>query len=244
MKRLFFFSILIGFLFVTACSKKEDETKPAQLAPGTHKVKVVESHNASNYTYIKASENNNEFWIAVPAMEVKTGDEITFSQYMEMKDFQSPTTKQTFKSILFVSDASKGSAMPAPMHGMGNTGSMTGGMGAMHAPNTQKEDIKITPLQGGMTIAQIYAKKESLAGKTIKVRGKVVKYNPDIMDRNWIHIQDGTGSQDSYDILVTSAGKASVGQTIVVEGKIAVNKDFGAGYKYPVLIEDATVKAE
>ena len=85
---------------------------------------------------------------------------------------------------------------------------------------------------------------DKLNGKIIRIRGKVVKYNPEIMGRNWIHIQDGTGSTGNYDLMVTSKDQTSVGQIIIVEGKVATNKDFGAGYTYKVMIEDANVKVE
>ena len=85
---------------------------------------------------------------------------------------------------------------------------------------------------------------DQLNGQIIRIRGKVVKYNPEIMGRNWIHIQDGTAIRDGYDLMVTSKDQTSVGQIIAVEGKVATNKDFGAGYTYKVMVEDATVKVE
>jgi hypothetical protein len=83
-----------------------------------------------------------------------------------------------------------------------------------------------------------------LNGKTVKVRGKVMKYNPGIMGTNWIHIQDGTAFQDDFDLLVTSDTQVQLGQVITAEGKIVTNKDFGSGYAYKVLIEEAKVKVE
>ena len=102
----------------------------------------------------------------------------------------------------------------------------------------------LKPAKDGKTIEQVYAASAKLAGKSVKVRGKVVKYNPDILGKNWVHIQDGTGSPGSNDILVTTAGEAKRGDTVLVEGKVALHKDFGAGYKYSLLIEDAKVTVE
>jgi uncharacterized membrane protein YcgQ (UPF0703/DUF1980 family) len=110
--------------------------------------------------------------------------------------------------------------------------------------STPKLDVKIEHIKDGKTVEQIYNTMDQLNGKTIKIRGKVVKYNPEIMGRNWIHIQDGTESGGSYDLMVTSKDQTSVGQIITVEGKVATNKDFGAGYTYKVMIEDANVKVE
>ena len=146
-----------------------------------------------------------------------------------MKNFKSETLNRTFESVLFVDDAKKA---PTGMD-----------MKNMH-PNIKsqkKGDLNIKPLPDGQTIAQIYMEKDVLKGKSVKVKGKVVKYNPDIMNRNWIHIQDGTGNENNYDLLVTSNDKTKIGDVIVAEGTLALDKDFGAGYAYKVLIENAKI---
>jgi hypothetical protein len=70
----------------------------------------------------------------------------------------------------------------------------------------------------------------------------VVKYNPGIMGKNWIHLRDGTGSaaDNTNDILVTSANEARIGEVYTVKGIVRVDKDFGSGYSYKVLIEEAS----
>jgi len=104
----------------------------------------------------------------------------------------------------------------------------------------------IKPAEGGQTIKQIYAGQAKLAGTTISVRGKVVKYNSMILGKNWLHLQDGTGSaaNDNNDLTVTTDASAAVGDTVLVSGKVSTNRDFGAGYKYSVMIEDAKVTVE
>lgn len=97
---------------------------------------------------------------------------------------------------------------------------------------------------GGYTVADIYARKASLNGKKVKIRGKVVKYNGNIMSRNWLHIQDGTGKPGSNDLTITTINKAEVGKVVLVEGKLSADKDFGANYKYSVIVEGATVTVE
>jgi hypothetical protein len=101
----------------------------------------------------------------------------------------------------------------------------------------------VDPIAGGVTVGQIWTDRDDLAGKTVTVRGQVVKFNGGILGTNWIHIQDGSGdpTAGTHDITVTSAAVASVGDVITVTGPVAVDKDFGAGYRYPVLIEDAAV---
>ena len=107
-----------------------------------------------------------------------------------------------------------------------------------------EQTISVEPLDGGKTIAQIFSEKESLKNKTVKVRGKVVKFNSGIMNRNWIHIQDGTDNEGEYDLLITSDESAKVGDIIIAEGQLSTDKDFGAGYFYPVLVEDAKIIIE
>lgn len=91
------------------------------------------------------------------------------------------------------------------------------------------------------TVEGLYQDKAKLSGHEVQVRGKVVKVNNGVMQRNFLHIQDGTGKQGSNDLTVTSQETAEVGDEVVVTGKLAVNKDFGAGYTYPILLEEARI---
>ena len=93
-------------------------------------------------------------------------------------------------------------------------------------------------------VEELYAKKEKLNGKKVTVKGKVVKFSPGIMGKNWIHLQDGSGKQGTNDITITTDQNTAIGENIVVTGNLVTNKDFGGGYKYEVIIEEATVKAE
>lgn len=236
MHRLSFIILLLLAIGFTACEKKEEpkenaSKQAAMPAENMHKVVVLDNMNASQYTYLKVKENDSEYWIAVPQMEVQKGETLYFGKSMEMKNFHSETLNKTFDSILFVDHVSK---TPNEMTSVPNHPKL----------NTVKEDVSVKPVSGGKTIAQIYTDKGSLAGKTVKVRGKVTKFNPNIMGRNWIHIQDGTASASNYDLMITSKDIVKVGDVVIAEGTVAVNKDFGAGYSYPVMIEDANVKAE
>lgn len=109
----------------------------------------------------------------------------------------------------------------------------------MNEAKTGKQDIKTEPAAGGVTIAALFSDKKTYSGKTVKVRGKVTKVNPSIMGKNWIHLQDGTEFEGNFDLTVTSDFVPEIGSTITVEGKIALDKDFGYGYSYPVIMEEA-----
>ncbi len=92
-------------------------------------------------------------------------------------------------------------------------------------------------------IETVWKTRTTLAGKTIAVRGKVVKFNGGILGVNWIHVQDGTGKETdrTNDITVTSDAGAKIGETITATGVVGINKDLGSGYNYPVIIEKATI---
>lgn len=91
------------------------------------------------------------------------------------------------------------------------------------------------------TVAALHQNKAALAGQTIRAQGKVVKVNNNIMGRNFIHVQDGTGDASSNDLLVTSKQTAAVGDQVSISGVVVVNRDFGSGYSYPLLIEEASI---
>lgn len=111
--------------------------------------------------------------------------------------------------------------------------------------STEVDLAGIAKADGGKTVAEVYAEKDTLAGTAVAVRGKVVKVNAGIMDKNWLHVRDGSGEEGTNDLTVTTTAELpAVGATVLVNGTLAVNKDFGMGYLYPVILEDATVTVE
>lgn len=102
----------------------------------------------------------------------------------------------------------------------------------------EKINVTVEPCEGCITISNLLANKQSYSGKVIKVKGKVTKFNPEIMGKNWVHIQDGSEFRGAFDLTITTDKKVSVGETITFEGKIVLDKDFGYGYFYSVLMEE------
>jgi hypothetical protein len=105
----------------------------------------------------------------------------------------------------------------------------------------EKEQITIEQTSGVTTISQLYADLKKYDGQTIRVKGKVTKVNPAIMNKNWIHLQDGTEYNGQFDLTVTTDQEFQVGSVVTIEGKIALDKDFGYGYSYKVLLEEGTI---
>jgi hypothetical protein len=103
----------------------------------------------------------------------------------------------------------------------------------------------IAKAEGGQTVAEVFAGSDQLEGKSVVIRGKVVKVNANIMGKNWLHVRDGSGEEGTNDLTITSTGTApEVGDTVLVTGTVALNRDFGMGYQYPVIVEDAEVTVE
>ena len=228
--------LLFAVAMIFAGCKTESETSSDQnmninkvSENSSHAAKVEEKIDAANYTYLQVTENDNTYWIAVTRMEIEIGETVYFSQAMEMKNFKSESLERTFESVLFVQDASK---FPIQQAGEDPHKNLT---------SRQDDEISIETPQGRKSVEQIYNEKESLNGKTVKVKGKVVKVNQNIMNRNWIHIQDGTGDETNSDLVVTSQNVVAVGDIVTAEGIVASDKDFGAVYFFPIIVEDAKI---
>lgn len=223
--------LLIGF---TGCVKKNKVPTAQQSAnPGMHEVKVEEVIQSSNYTYLKVTENGAENWIAVNRQEAAAGEVYYYDQALEMKNFKSKELDRTFETIYFVQELSKlpGSAAATVENPHGKT------MGKVSVE--QKGGISVAPAENGLTIAKLFSSKKDYSGKVIKMKGQVVKVNEEVMGKNWIHIQDGTSDGDHFDLTITTLEKVAVDDVVTFEGTIVLDKDFGYGYAYELIMEDA-----
>ena len=149
-----------------------------------------------------------------------------------MQNFESKELGRTFETIRFVSNIS---TQPIQMGG-----AMASARAKSGKPDLSKSDISIKPAKGGITIADLYSNRDSYKEKEVIVKGKVVKFNAEIMGWNWAHIQDGTSDNENFDLTITTHEKLKVGDVVTLKGTIAVSKDIGAGYFYEVLMESAT----
>jgi hypothetical protein len=226
----FLITITVGILLGAGCNSKSE--KKEAVTDGNHKVTVTEVLQANEYTYLNVSDEGNIYWIAVPKMDAVMGDELYYTNFMEMNQFTSKDLNRVFESVLFVSDISKERIVAqAPVKGK-----------SMGKPVLEKKTITLEPVSGGITIGELFGNKEKYSGKKVAIKGQVVKVNYGIMDKNWFHIQDGTDSNGSYDLtLTTTEEDVEVGDQFVFEGVVVLDKDFGAGYLYDVIMENATV---
>jgi hypothetical protein len=219
--------------------------------------KVLETMRAADYTYVRVARESGQLWAAGPHTAVKVGDTVSFGPGIEMKDFRSKTLDRTFDSIQFVdriivSDGSAASAsiLPAPAHGDAPDAAPPAQHGSAHggvkpAPAADVDVSGIAKAAGGKTVGEIFDARTVLVGKEVVVRGKVVKSNPGVMGRNWLHVGDGSrGADGANDLTVTTKDTAVIGDTVLVRGTVTTNKDFGFGYRYDVMLEEAKITVE
>lgn len=261
-KSVYVISAVLIFTTIVGCRDETDKTVEAPLttqpmtaqplpamqkgphaASGQHTGKVVEFISTGTYTYVHVDTGNNKIWAAAPTFQVKEGDKVVIPPGMTMKNHHSKTLNRTFDLVYFVPRIMMAGAKPATRQlPKGHPKPMQGGASAPALTNIDFSGIEKP--EGGKTVAEIYHEKATLSGKEVVVRGKVVKYNAGIMGKNWLHLKDGTGTEGTNDLTVTTNTQTQVGDTVLARGVMVTDKDYGFGYAYPVIIEDAKVTVE
>ncbi len=244
--------VIASLLFLQGCQRSDSEPTTEKAAaslptqatapdaakatpkPGQIHGKVIEVIEAAGYTYVQVDTGSNKLWAAGPGTTFKKGDMIAFGSGMPMENFHSKSLNRDFNILYFVdafitdSGAAAKPRMPEPHSKL--------------VDHTQAIPITgINKAKGGQSIADIYADKETLANKPVKVRGKVVKFTASVLGKNWIHIRD---SSTGADLTITTTDTAKKDDIVLVQGKLGLNKDFGYGYVYDVIIEDAKLTVE
>ena len=236
------FSSLVLATAVVGCQSKTPEPgktpisqAPAE-APAELAGPVIEQLNAPPYIYVRIKTAKGDVWAAVPEGKVENGAVVTVLNPMLMTKFESKSLKRVFDEVYF------GTLAPASAGSRSPTGTSSAGTPPSAAPVTAGKAEKATGADA-RTVSELWAQSASLVGKTVSIRGTVVKYNEGVMGKNWIHLQDGSGDakQGSNDIAVTSLDGAALGETITIKGTVHTKRDFGAGYSYAVIVEDAKV---
>ena len=221
-------------IFNLSCQKEKADQESASTAmEAGHKVMVEEVIQTSSYTYLKVSEMDKSYWIAVGKSKIDKGMMLYYERGLEMKNFESKDLERTFDTILFVDQFSDKPITVSEMQVVAD----------VHSQNRSiaKEEISVTPPADGITIGKLYSDRQSYSDQTVIVSGKVTKFNPGIMGRNWVHIQDGSESDGKFDLTVTTDQSVTVGDVVTFSGEIALDKDFGAGYTYEVIMENAKI---
>lgn len=202
---------------------------------------VLETTNASRYTYVKINTGKGEAWAAGPAFAVKVGDRVVAEQGMVTKNFTSKSLNRNFDELYMA-----GSIAIAGGTGMTH-GAVSGQLPAGHPPVMGKGAAIMPVIQkpaGGKTVVEAWVDRAALSGKTVILRAQVVKVSKKIMGKNWLHLRDGTGPEGMNDLVATTEAEVRVGDVVTVKGTLNTARDFGSGYRYEVILEDAAVQTE
>ena len=205
-----------------------------------HYGKVLSMHDAGGYRYLEVDENGTTQWVAITQAPVKVGDRIGFDTRTVMHDFYSKALKKTFKRIVFAQELYL-PQQPKTMPGSLKAAVMEQPAHPPHDDNaTDDSDFVEKPMY---TVEEVHRWRNRLNGRRIKVKGKVYKVARGIMKRDWVHIGDGTGNEQKLtDDLVFTTQKTDLksGDGVIAEGNVTVERNFGFGYFYDVLIEGAS----
>jgi len=205
-----------------------------ETAPGTeptekvHEVVAKEVLNTDRYTYIRVQEDKAEYWVAISKREIQVGETYIYQRGLLKQNFYSQEFKRTFETVYLVSDLRDRFAVTEGAQ--------------QEIPATASVEVTgpIKPAAGATPIGDIFKNPSKYGGKVIKVTGQCVKVNSMIMNRNWIHLQDGSGNK--LDLTVTTTENIPLGAVVTMEGTLALKKDFGAGYSYDIILEGAVMK--
>jgi len=215
--------------------QENTETNPQQDASNRVSGKITDTITVPGYTYVEVDAGDRKVWAAVPGTAGTIGDEVSFSTGTLMQDFYSKSLQRDFPIIYFVER----------IDGENETASTSAVISAAHGQSGQEPAVEpvteIVKAEGGYTIAEIRAGKAELNGELIRVRGQVTKYTAGVLDKNWIHINDGSGAGD---LTVTTYATAAIDDVVVIQGKLELDKDYGYGYVYPAILEDAEITKE
>ncbi len=198
-----------------------------------HQVTVEEVLNTEKYSYLRVQEEGASFWVAVSKQDIAVGDDIAYSGGILKKNFYSREFDRIFDTVYLVSRVQK-KTMPS---------SSTATSSASIPSSSKLEDVAegaIPILDGSTPLVQLLQNRADYAGEIIQVSGKIVKVNPNIMNRNWVHLQDG--SKAGLDLTITTSEIIRLGDIVTLEGMIMIDKDFGAGYRYDIIMEGALLK--
>lgn len=248
------FLLLVLAVLAAQPVQAADNAAPAKPKEVHLSGKVLETMDGGGYTYVQLQNGPEKLWVAIPLTKVKVGQQLSLVPGFEMKNFTSKGLNRKFDKVVFsagvanekihlsesaVKMAHQGVPQPAPA--------------AQQAPKQAKQpkpaakkNEKVAKAKGAnaYSVAEIHAQKGKLEKKQVVVRGRVTKVAERIMKKNWIHIQDGTGSKGKKtdELVVTSKQVPKEGDVVTATGTLYNNLDFGSGYRYKVLIQDASLK--
>jgi len=227
------FTVIFSVLILFSCKDKTEytkiENKTTASKSNTHKIVINESLVGGSYLYLNVTEEGNKYWMAIPNSPVEIGGTYYYDGGMVMKDFESKVLKRTFDFITFV-EGIRTTEQAAEKH-----------VHTHAEPKKEKMDTEIVKIEkpaNGTSLNELFSDKKSFSKKSIVVKGQVIKVNNGIMKKNWVHISDGTQFENLKSLTITTTEEVKIGDIVTFEGVVVLNKDFGAGYVYDILLEE------
>jgi hypothetical protein len=237
MKNLSLAAMIMAFALIS-CNQGMKSGKVTEAENNPQRADVLEVLNGSSYTYLRVKRISQEEWIAISLSDIKAGDVIYYEGGLEMNNFESKELQRTFERIYFVSYISDKPLVDE--EGIPGEDPHAPVMGSEpQKPVLSRQSVQVDRPAGSVSIAELYSKRDNFSGKTVMVKGQVTKVNTGIMGRNWVHIQDGTADGDNFDLTITTDDEPTVGEIVTYSGVLNLNRDFGAGYTYALILEDA-----
>ncbi len=222
----------------------DENSKPAKMntasafSDNMHSVKVNEVLKTSKYLYLNVTENEEQFWIATRIMDVVVGETYYYKGGLLKTNYESKDFNRVFEKIYLIS-----SNLVAANHATNTTATKSNVSSNKQTTKPTPVPVKATTkkieVKGSMKISELVAHKSKYDGKTVQISGVCVKSNPNIMNRNWMHLKDG--SQDDFDLVFTSDTFVPEGKVVTIKATVVLNKDFGAGYKYDLILENGII---
>ncbi len=229
--RIYLMMILV--VVFSSCVRNKNGQAVQTVAPSnTNVFEVTEVIQGSQYTYLKVKENMSEKWVATAKTEANIGDVLYYDEALQMNNFHSKELDRDFDEIYFINQVSENPIADQMRIQPPHNGKIE---------SKAKSDISLNKSEDELTVAEIFANPNEYTGDEIQIKGVVVKVNNEIMGKNWVHIQDGTSNEGNFDFTVTTTDKVEVNDVVTFKGKISLEKDFGSGYYYDVIMEDATL---
>ena len=230
---------LLGAMLIS-CNSESKKTSNKQ--GESHKVVVQEVLHVKEYSYLRVLEDGNQIWVAAPTTPVEIGGTYYYGKAMKMENFESKDLQKSFETIYFVEKISttEEGLEQAPAAADPHAG-MNIDVNQGQKPAIEKKTVEVKKVEGAISLAELFQNKEKFKGNQVIVTGEVAKFNPAIMKTNWIHLQDGTEYNGDFDLTLTTNENVKVGDIVTLQGTVTLNKDFGAGYFYKIIIENAKI---
>lgn len=224
--------VLSSFLLISIVSTSVSASESSlEKEPYMFSGKVVQTEKAGNYSYVQVEVNSSaRVWIALPALDLKLGDEIKVPKGLPMYDFKSDALNRTFEELFFVDHIIR---------------TATQSTQSVKSTKNETKKINVKMAGSGLNIASLYDSREKFNNKIIEIRALVVKFSDKILGKNWLHVQDGSiANNGTNDLVVTTMQYVKVGDTVLIKGLLTLDKNIGSGYHYAVIIEDAQLSVE